>query len=121
MARATIRHFRHPEQAGTITIYAAARDDVPPQAWKAVLPSSPPQGPQRGRYRIVYEKARANYVAYLPDVPGCIATGRTLAQTKGRIRLALRAHIDDLAEQDIELPPPVHLIDDRSRLQPDRD
>lgn len=40
------------------------------------------------RYAIVIEKAPANYAAYVPDLPGCIATGSTVAETESLIREA---------------------------------
>ena len=40
------------------------------------------------RYAIVIEKAKRNYAAYVPDLPGCVATGRTLAGVQREIRQA---------------------------------
>ena len=45
------------------------------------------------RYLVVIEKGARNYSAYSPDIPGCIATGRTRAQTAERIRQAIRFHL----------------------------
>ena len=41
------------------------------------------------RYAIVIEKAENNYSAYVPDLPGCVATGETIAETEGEIREAI--------------------------------
>jgi predicted RNase H-like HicB family nuclease len=48
------------------------------------------------RYAIVIEKAEANYSAYMPDLPGCIATGATVEAVENEIRSAIRFHIDGL-------------------------
>jgi predicted RNase H-like HicB family nuclease len=48
------------------------------------------------RYAIVIEKAQANYSAYVPDLPGCVATGPTVAAVEADIRDAIRFHIDGL-------------------------
>ena len=40
------------------------------------------------RYAIVVEKAASNYAAYVPDLPGCIATGATVEETERRLRQA---------------------------------
>ncbi len=50
------------------------------------------------RYAIVIEKADGNYSAYVPDLPGCVATGTTVEDVEGEIRAAIRFHIDGLKE-----------------------
>ena len=55
------------------------------------------------RYAIVIEKADGNYSAYVPDLPGCIATGETVAACESEIRDAIRFHIDGL-KQDGRCP-----------------
>ncbi|MAU95312.1 MAG: hypothetical protein CMP81_05405 [Fulvimarina sp.] len=59
------------------------------------------------RYAIVIEKAGDNYSAYVPDLPGCIATGASVAETEREIASAIRFHLDGLAEDGIALPEPV--------------
>jgi predicted RNase H-like HicB family nuclease len=58
------------------------------------------------RYAVVIEKARRNYSAYVPDLPGCIATGATLAQVEDSIRKAIRFHIEGLREDGLPVPQP---------------
>jgi predicted RNase H-like HicB family nuclease len=48
------------------------------------------------RYAVVIEKADSNYSAYVPDLPGCVATGATIAEVEAEIREAIRFHIDGL-------------------------
>ena len=50
------------------------------------------------RYAIVIEKANANYSAYVPDLPGCVATAATVREIKNEIREAIRFHIEGLKE-----------------------
>ena len=45
------------------------------------------------RYAVVVEKATRNYSAYVPDLPGCIATGKTVADVLARIRGAIETHL----------------------------
>lgn len=59
------------------------------------------------RYAVVIEKAGDNFSAYAPDLPGCIATGETLAETQREIRDANRFHIGGLAADGLPIPPPV--------------
>jgi predicted RNase H-like HicB family nuclease len=53
---------------------------------------------------VVYEKAPTNWAAYVPDLPGCITTGATLAATKRNIREAIELHLQ--AMQDVGEPVP---------------
>ena len=58
------------------------------------------------RYAIVIEKAEGNYSAYVPDLPGCIATGSTMQDVETQIREAIEFHIDGLREDGMLIPPP---------------
>ena len=51
------------------------------------------------RYAVVIEKAGDNYSAYVPGLPGCVATGATAAETEAEIRDAMRFHIEGLREE----------------------
>ena len=57
-------------------------------------------------YLVVFEKANANYSAYSPDVPGCVATGKTRDETARNIVEALSLHIDGLSEDGLPIPEP---------------
>ena len=52
------------------------------------------------------ERAEHNYSAYVPDLPGCIATGKTLEEVEREIREAIAFHIDGLKEDGLEIPEP---------------
>ncbi len=58
------------------------------------------------RYAVVIEKARGNYSAYAPDLPGCVATGKTRALVARRIREAIRFHIEGLRQDGMPIPRP---------------
>ncbi len=63
------------------------------------------------RYAIVIEKAPANYSAYVPDLPGCVATGPTVPATEKNIREAIRFHIEGLEEDGLPVPQPTAIAD----------
>ena len=63
------------------------------------------------RYSVVIEKGERNYSAYLPDVPGCIATGRTSATTLKRLARALEMHLAGLKEDGLPIPEPMTQVD----------
>lgn len=56
------------------------------------------------RYAVVIEKAAGNYSAYVPDLPGCIATGATVEDVEREIRAAIRFHLDGLREDGVTVP-----------------
>ena len=56
------------------------------------------------RYAVVIEKAAANYSAYVPDLPGCVATGGSVADVEQEIRAAIRFHIEGLREDGLPVP-----------------
>ena len=58
------------------------------------------------RYAIVIEQAAANYSAYVPDLPGCVATGSTLEEVEEQIRKATVFHLQGLREDGSPVPPP---------------
>jgi predicted RNase H-like HicB family nuclease len=69
------------------------------------------------RYAVIFEPAESNWAAYVPDLPGCITTGKTLEETERNIREAIQGHLRTLHEfgesapratslaKEIEIPP----------------
>ena len=58
------------------------------------------------RYAIVIEKAENNYAAYVPDLPGCVATGFTIEETEQQIREAIDLHLRGMREDGMPIPKP---------------
>jgi predicted RNase H-like HicB family nuclease len=58
------------------------------------------------RYAVVIERAKNNWAAYVPDLPGCVSTGKTVAETKSNIREALELHLEAMREVGEPLPEP---------------
>ena len=63
------------------------------------------------RYAIVIEKAEGNYSAYVPDLPGCVATGDTAATVEREIRDVIRFHIEGLKEDGLPVPQPTSSVE----------
>ena len=63
------------------------------------------------RYVVVYEKSATGYSAYVPDLPGCITTGKTLEETERMIREAVEFHIESLREHGDPVPEPTSKAD----------
>lgn len=58
------------------------------------------------RYAVVIEKAEGNYSAYVPDLPGCVATGSTIIEVESEIRDAIAFHLEGMREDGQPVPPP---------------
>jgi predicted RNase H-like HicB family nuclease len=63
------------------------------------------------RYAVVIEKADENYSAYVPDLPGCVATGATVAEVEAEIRDAIRFHIEGLKADGLLVPTPTSMAE----------
>ena len=63
------------------------------------------------KYAIVIEKADSNYSAYVPDLPGCVATGVTPEEAEKEIREAIEFHIEGMKEDGEAIPNPSSSVD----------
>ena len=63
------------------------------------------------RYAMIIETGKRNYSAYLPDLPGCVATGKTLDEVRQRMREAIELHLAGLREDGLPIPQPTTLAD----------
>jgi predicted RNase H-like HicB family nuclease len=63
------------------------------------------------KYAVVIEKAEGNYSAYVPDLPGCIATGFTVQEVESEIREAIVFHIEGMREDGLAIPEPTSKVE----------
>jgi predicted RNase H-like HicB family nuclease len=63
------------------------------------------------RYAVVIEKAETNYSAYVPDLPGCVATGASLEDVEREIREAIAFHIDGMRQDGLPIPQPTSTVE----------
>jgi predicted RNase H-like HicB family nuclease len=63
------------------------------------------------RYAVIIERAEGNYSAYVPDLPGCVATGATVEEVERDIRDAIRFHIDGLKADGLPVPAPTSIAE----------
>lgn len=59
---------------------------------------------------IVIENAEGNYSAYIPDLPGCVATGATIGQAESQIRDAIKSRLEGVCKEGISLPQPANRV-----------
>lgn len=60
------------------------------------------------KYLVLYEKSSTGYGAYAPDLPGCVATGHTLEETRARMSKAMELHLAAMREDGEAIPAPSH-------------
>ena len=78
----------------------------------ALLPASASAAPKRVAFKFsattysVVENAGTNYGAYVPDLPGCVATGATKKDVERLIREAIELHLEGMAEDGLPIPEP---------------
>ena len=58
------------------------------------------------RYLVVVEKGDKSFGAYVPDLPGCVAAGKTRDEVLTLIREAIEFHIEGLKQDGQPIPPP---------------
>ena len=63
------------------------------------------------RYAIVIEKAPSNYSAYVPDLPGCVATGATVEETESLLLEAIELHLEGMREDGLPIPQPTSVVE----------
>lgn len=62
------------------------------------------------RYAIVIEKAPGNFGAYVPDLPGCVATGDTVEAARRKIQEAIAFHLEGLRADGLPVPEPTSRV-----------
>ncbi len=63
------------------------------------------------RYVMIIEPGERNYSAYLPDLPGCVATGKTIEEVRQRMREAIELQLEGMREDGLPIPQPTSLAD----------
>jgi predicted RNase H-like HicB family nuclease len=64
------------------------------------------------KYAVIFEEAGRNWASYVPDLPGCITTGKTLRETEQNIREAIEGHLKTLLEFGDPVPRPTTVAKD---------
>ena len=62
------------------------------------------------KYAVVYEQTPRNWGAYVPDLPGCVATGATREEVERRIRTAIELHLQAMREAGERIPSPTSSV-----------
>ena len=60
------------------------------------------------KYVVLFEESNTGYGAYAPDLPGCVATGSTLEETRQRMAKAIEMHLSAMRQDGDRIPQPSH-------------
>ena len=63
------------------------------------------------KYAVVIERADSNHSVYVPDLPGCVATGSTIEEAEAEIREAIKFHIEGMKEDGLPIPIPSSAVE----------
>lgn len=63
------------------------------------------------KFAVVIEKAGSNYSAYVPDLPGCIAAGKTIDAVEIEIRKAIEFHLEGMRRDGLSIPLPSSAVE----------
>lgn len=63
------------------------------------------------RYAVIIERGKRNFSAYVPDLPGCVATGKTRKAVERQIREAMEFHLHGMREDGIAIPKPTSICE----------
>jgi predicted RNase H-like HicB family nuclease len=69
------------------------------------------------KYAVIFEHAETNWAAYVPDLPGCVSTGRTLEETELNVREAISGHLKTLREFGEPVPEPTSVVKEIEVMQ----
>jgi predicted RNase H-like HicB family nuclease len=90
-----------------VTVSGKPSDTLPPGTLASIFPAGRLRGRRNmKRYAIVVEDAGTNLAAYVPDLPGCVATGQTKEEVERLIREAIELHLEGMIEDGLPIPEP---------------
>jgi len=108
--RGSHRQFKHPSKIGRVTVSGKPSDDLAIGTLNSILKQAKLKESLM-RYAIVVEKTENNYSAYVPDLPGCVATGATIEEVEREIHTAIEFHLEGMIEDGFAIPQPTSIVE----------
>ena len=103
------RQFRHPLKHGTLTVAGKVNVDIPTGTLASILKHAGLKDKKLEeymKYMVVIEKGETSFGAHVPDLPGCIAVGKSREEVLRLIKEAIELHIEALRESGERVPSP---------------
>jgi predicted RNase H-like HicB family nuclease len=105
------RQFKHPTKIGRVTVSGKLSDNLAPGTLNSIYKQAGWKWRLVMKYAVVIENAGNNFSAYVPDVPGCVATGPTVEEVENGIRSAIQIHLRGLKEDGQPIPKPSSAVE----------
>jgi predicted RNase H-like HicB family nuclease/predicted RNA binding protein YcfA (HicA-like mRNA interferase family) len=103
------RQFTHPKKSGKVAVSGHESDEIKPKTLKS-MQTRRAKMKNMMKYAVIFEgDPETGYSAYAPDLPGCIATGRTLDETRELMQGAIEFHLRGMREDGDPIPEPSHI------------
>jgi predicted RNase H-like HicB family nuclease/predicted RNA binding protein YcfA (HicA-like mRNA interferase family) len=103
------RHCNHGSKPKVFHTWLSG-DHVPTGTLKSILKAAGLETSNESTLYVIFEQAEHNWAAYVPDLPGCITTGRTLEEAEQNIQEAVRGHLATLREFGEPVPAPSSIV-----------
>jgi predicted RNA binding protein YcfA (HicA-like mRNA interferase family)/predicted RNase H-like HicB family nuclease len=101
--RGSHRQYKHPSKRGLVTVPGKPNDELAPGTKKQYSQAG---STQMSRYLIIIEATGTGYSAYSPDLPGCVATGRSREEVEREMHDAIEFHVEGLRLAGEQIPEP---------------
>ena len=109
--RGSHRQFQHPSQPGTVTVAGRPGQDLPTGTLRSIIEQAGLRWTTAMKYAVVIEQSANGYGAWAPDLPGCVAAGKTRAETLRLMRETVELHLEMTRRQGEPMPPPTSTVD----------
>lgn len=100
------RQFHHPDKPGTVTVAGHLSEEPPPATRESIWRQAQLEDQPLKEYLVIFERGEKSWGAYVPDLPGCIATARTREETTRLIREAIAFHLEGMRLHGEVIPEP---------------
>lgn len=101
-----LRQSKHPYRKELVTVPGKPGDELAPGTVSSIFKQAGWKKGTTVKYAVVTEKAPSNYSAYVPDLPGCVATGATVQEAEAEIQAAMQFHLEGPRREDPAIPIP---------------
>lgn len=95
-----------PTKVGSVTVAGKPSTDIPPGDFGIDSPAGRSRSVAMSEYAVIYEQGPASWGAWVPDLPGCVAAGKSRDEVEQLIVEAIKAHIESLREHGEPVPEP---------------
>lgn len=109
--RGSHRQLKHPHKAGLVTVLGKPSDELAPGTLASILKqSSQAIRYYFMKYLVIIETTTTGFSAYSPDLPGCVATGKTKQEVEQNMSEAIAFHLEGMRLEGLTIPEPLPFL-----------